>query len=50
MAGIANGMKPNSITGSQGPSPAVASEFVAKTPARKRKMFSKNLRKKDSYA
>lgn len=37
MAGIANGMKPFK----SGPSPAVAAEFVKKTPAKKRSMFAK---------
>lgn len=38
MAGIAHGMKPRKSTG---PSPEVAEEFVKKTPATKRKMWSK---------
>lgn len=38
MAGIAHGMKPNK---GPGPSPAVAEEFVKKTPAAKRKQFAK---------
>lgn len=33
------------ITGSAAPSKAVAKEFVEKTPAKKRKAFSANLRK-----
>jgi hypothetical protein len=35
-----------SITGSAGPSRAVAKEFVANTPASKRSAFAKALRKK----
>lgn len=38
MAGIAHGMKPNK---GLGPSPAVAEEFIHKTPAKKRKAFMK---------
>lgn len=38
MAGIANGMKPNSGVG---PSKKVAKDFVDKTPAKKRSMFMK---------
>jgi len=38
MAGIAHGMVPNKGIG---PSPAVAKEFVKKTPAKKRKLFMK---------
>jgi len=37
MAGIAHGMKPNKGVG---PSPEVAKEFVSKTSAAKRKLFS----------
>lgn len=36
-----------SITGGAGPSRAVAKEFVHATPAKKRKQFSKALRKKE---
>jgi hypothetical protein len=39
MAGIAHGMKPKGA----GPSPAVAEEFVKKTPAKKRKLFAKKV-------
>ncbi len=39
MAGIAHGMKPRK--GGIGPSPEVAEEMVHKTPANKRKMWSK---------
>lgn len=38
MAGIAHGMK---LRKSTGPSPEVAEEFVKKTPATKRKLWSK---------
>lgn len=38
MAGIAHGMKPRH---GAGPSPEVAKEFVEKTSASKRKLFSK---------
>ena len=38
MAGIAHGMTPNKGVG---PSPAVAEEFVKKTPSKKRKLFMK---------
>ena len=38
MAGIAHGMRP---TKGPGPSPAVAEEFVKKTPKKKRSMFMK---------
>jgi hypothetical protein len=38
MAGIAHGMKPRK---GLGPSPAVAKEFVDKTPSNKRKQWSK---------
>jgi hypothetical protein len=39
MAGIAHGMKPRK---GAGPSKAVAEEFVHKTPAAKRKQFSRH--------
>jgi hypothetical protein len=43
MQAVAHG----SVTGgSSGPSRSVAKEFVEKTPAKKRRMFSKELRKK----
>lgn len=42
MAGIAHGMKPR---GGIGPSPEVAKEMVMKTPAKKRSMFMKSLKK-----
>jgi hypothetical protein len=38
MQGIAHGMKPNKGIG---PSPAVAKEFIDKTPTNKRKQFAK---------
>ncbi len=42
MAGIAHGMKPYKGKGFDGgPSKKVAEEFVEKTPAKKRSMFSK---------
>jgi len=42
MAGIAHGMKPR---GGGGPSPAVAEDFVHKTPAKKRSMWSRSKRR-----
>lgn len=40
MQGIAHGMKPYKNKG-VGPSPEVAREFIMKTPAKKRREFSK---------
>jgi hypothetical protein len=45
MQAIAHG-KP-SIMGNAGPTKAVAREFINKTPAKKRREFSRNLRKKN---
>jgi hypothetical protein len=41
MEGIKHGMKPKSGIG---PSPAVASEFLKKTPMKKKSMFAKGMK------
>ncbi len=48
MQAMAHGAPNKSITGGAGPSSAVAKEFVAKTPAKKRKKFAQILANKNN--